>query len=162
MRLSSIVKNNKTLFISIHAPLTGCDKRKCIFIFNYADFNPRTPYGMRLNTPQLTKTRGQISIHAPLTGCDPGSMAKSKPSTRFQSTHPLRDATCPDHQSQYSFRYFNPRTPYGMRQGGYCYIQRDRQFQSTHPLRDATKAYEYCKSSIRFQSTHPLRDATSE
>ncbi len=79
--------------ISIHAPLTGCDVR-CWKMFkptlqfqsthplrdatlsssdncdNFVDFNPRTPYGMRLETPFFVLF-----------------------SLKFQSTHPLRDAT---------------------------------------------------------------------
>ena len=34
--------------ISIHAPLTGCDKDVLIRETMMLDFNPRTPYGMRL------------------------------------------------------------------------------------------------------------------
>ena len=58
-----------------------------------------------------------ISIHAPLTGCDPLTAPPFPPLIRFQSTHPLRDATF---QCLYflllKYQYFNPRTPYGMRQ----------------------------------------------
>ena len=33
--------------ISIHAPLTGCDKLMFEMLLEGVDFNPRTPYGMR-------------------------------------------------------------------------------------------------------------------
>ena len=56
--------------ISIHAPLTGCDQQQILFIYAKADFNPRTPYGMRHGA----------------TGAFPHTGT-------FQSTHPLRDAT---------------------------------------------------------------------
>ena len=59
------------VLISIHAPLAGCD-----------------PIALRL------LSRLSISIHAPLAGCDlpAGVSACSQPT--FQSTHPLRGATC--------------------------------------------------------------------
>ena len=38
------------------------------------NFNPRTPYGMRLNGTGTGQGTGLISIHAPLTGCDGGLM----------------------------------------------------------------------------------------
>ena len=37
------------------------------------DFNPRTPYGMRLDKILFDVYNDKISIHAPLTGCDKGS-----------------------------------------------------------------------------------------
>ncbi len=101
--------------ISIHAPLTGCDSDVCFINLNpIIYFNPRTPYGMRLNfinpsiqTKEFQSThplrdatecsrRGftikRISIHAPLTGCDGRSFITIGKITNF-----------------------NPRTPYGMR-----------------------------------------------
>ena len=79
------------------------------------NFNPRTPYGMRQAIEQLYPSVLEISIHAPLTGCDflhllkqaleqyfnprtpygmrPLVSVDGRIQTRFQSTHPLRDAT---------------------------------------------------------------------
>ena len=107
-------KASDEIQISIHAPLTGCD----VFIIAVSNddeyFNPRTPYGMR-----LLKIICSFVMFL------------------FQSTHPLRDATC-----LYSSRSFSTV------------------FQSTHPLRDATSAlFSHATQGI-FQSTHPLRDAT--
>ena len=101
--------------ISIHAPLTGCDGQ--IYKSGWSlskNFNPRTPYGMRLNEPSIDLNVAyfnprtpygmrlfycslllplyDISIHAPLTGCDLVVTPFTAPSI-FQSTHPLRDAT---------------------------------------------------------------------
>ena len=59
------------------------------------DFNPRTPYGMRLPI-------GKPFILY----------------LQFQSTHPLRDATQIELNNQFHKGYFNPRTPYGMRRWG--------------------------------------------
>ena len=56
-----------------------------------------------------------ISIHAPLTGCDCG--------LRLPFGKLL---------------YFNPRTPYGVRQRHIYHLPINDKFQSTHPLRGAT------------------------
>ena len=92
MRLSQGTSILFLFNISIHAPLTGCDTKHCNIIYQGQDFNPRTPYGMRLGNglyfalvkifqsthplrdatmAKMTLTeQAQISIHAPLTGCD--------------------------------------------------------------------------------------------
>ena len=56
--------------ISIHAPLTGCDWVIALLPTRAENFNPRTPYGMRRK-----------------------EAVEPVPQTKFQSTHPLRDAT---------------------------------------------------------------------
>ena len=101
-----------------------------------------------------------ISIHAPLAGCDLLSRARNVSRKLFQSTHPLRGATLsfcdiyfferfqsthPLRGATYAGRcccanprYFNPRTPCGVRLlKGWCFPMADK-FQSTHPLRGAT------------------------
>ena len=79
----------------------------------------------------------RISIHAPLAGCDPKRDTCLAPYSSFQSTHPLRGATLapwmgPNEKrfqsthplrgttaygaSEVSYdKYFNPRTPCGVR-----------------------------------------------
>ena len=146
------------------------------------DFNPRSPYGERLSTPDIVRIAYPISIHAPLTGSDdlainsamdavisihapltgsdhrvqpvdrlpadfnPRSPYGERPSTNvalnsanaFQSTLPLRGATCPGSWERRAAGYFNPRSPYGERRitdQTYDYVE---QFQSTLPLRGAT------------------------
>ena len=56
-----------------------------------------------------------ISIHAPLTGCDQIVTVIDCLLDRFQSTHPLRDATLHPCLLNCISTNFNPRTPYGMR-----------------------------------------------
>ena len=56
--------------ISIHAPHAGCDQRTCFSLPSSADFNPRTPCGVRLPFYTIRK------MHK-----------------KFQSTHPMRGAT---------------------------------------------------------------------
>ena len=101
--------------ISIHAPLAGCDSGRNLSSGKKGNFNPRTPCGVRRQTrdAHLTGERFQsthplrgatlvadhghidvvISIHAPLAGCD----------------CPSRPRAC------WPARYFNPRTPCGVR-----------------------------------------------
>ena len=104
-----------------------------------AHFNPRTPCGVRRRVYSSISQRKNISIHAPRAGCDVGSgniwlatntisihapragcdasqiWGLSPRLRRFQSTHPVRGATC------------------------MLYNSHGRaQFQSTHPVRGAT------------------------
>ena len=148
--------------ISIHAPLTGCDRMTLHQIISVTYFNPRTPYGMRRYKCFA------IDDYA-----------------RFQSTHPLRDATQIVQIEQSQLLYFNPRTPYGMRRTAvHCYIMYTRYFNPRTPYgmrrveREITKGviqdfnprtpygmrlsiYICNRNPPRFQSTHPLRDATN-
>ena len=127
-----------TLNISIHAPLTRCDRPK--------DYVYR---GLR-----------QISIHAPLTRCDPRLPIFPAGSAIFQSTHLLRGATDQyeeekedtddfNPRTSYEVRhvksrsgisqtYFNPRTSYEVRPNDIFLPKRSNLFQSTHLLRGAT------------------------
>ena len=59
-----------------------------------------------------------------------------------------------------SKRYFNPRTPCGVRRKDISAIANIQKFQSTHPLRGATMTTRAIPSVNGFQSTHPLRGAT--
>ena len=124
-------------YISIHAPLAGCDH----FVVE-------------------CRCARDISIHAPLAGCDPVSYQSMSSSHAFQSTHPLRGATIlrrvrtqtnivsihaplagcdkalPAHKTV--IVGFNPRTPCGVRRGCRRPLRPSHPFQSTHPLRGAT------------------------
>ena len=74
----------------------------------------------------------------------------------FQSTHPLRDATCKSLTNPLLVPYFNPRTPYGMRLNDTAYAGGDTQFQSTHPLRDATAALKQSTANETISIHAPL------
>ena len=74
--------------ISIHAPLAGCDHRQCTCARGPVNFNPRTPRGVRRRCKDITT-----------------------PSWLFQSTHPLRGATCGSFAASPPCLDFNPRTP---------------------------------------------------
>ena len=56
--------------ISIHAPLAGCDGVRISTSVLLFYFNPRTPCGVRRLKKGGCVWQGQISIHAPLAGCD--------------------------------------------------------------------------------------------
>ena len=122
--------------ISIHAPLTGCDRNAGLITMIRSHFNPRTPYGMRLDFIQLVfisllfqsthplrdATSAVtviffnllISIHAPLTGCDKMLIARGL--TNKISIHaPLTGCDMQGMSFLFLHRHFNPRTPYGMR-----------------------------------------------
>ena len=102
--------------ISIHAPLAGRDLFDLLIVLTPNNFNPRAPCGARLRQMELFEEM-EISIHAPLAGRDcsgsqpgctcsnfnprapcgarPHSWRRAQPLCRFQSTRPLRGATCP-------------------------------------------------------------------
>ena len=101
--------------ISIHAPLAGCDPEPEHIGKPLVYFNPRTPCGVRPNSPRNKCSFRKISIHAPLAGCDAPLLLDIKYHV-----------------------YFNPRTPCGVRLKCDIVFVRRGQFQSTHPLRGAT------------------------
>ena len=106
-----------SIAISIHAPLAGCDKCRCCMRSRSMPFQSTHPLrGATRTAAGITKII-RISIHAPLAGCDRAmAVADCKPivisihaplagcdvvhfapyifALKFQSTHPLRGATC--------------------------------------------------------------------
>ena len=66
MRHELTVEELRVVYISIHAPLTGCDSHLKYKEISYED----------------------ISIHAPLTGCDVPPAELTGDEVKFQSTHP--------------------------------------------------------------------------
>ena len=109
-----------------------------------------------------------ISIHASHAGCDSQATEVIMAMIKFQSTHPMRDATelagncknyriisihashagcdCSIRQSQSTTLYFNPRIPCGMRHSCAYVARYVCKFQSTHPMRDATSINQ-CRMS---------------
>ena len=146
--------------ISIHAPLAGCDR-----------------YALDDHIAIC------ISIHAPLAGCDGEGARVALEPFRISIHAPLAGCDCPGRRPAPGPRYFNPRTPCGVRQvfelvhfkykrisihaplAG-CDLRfgavygRVKAFQSTHPLRGATPPDLLNADALVFQSTHPLRGAT--
>ena len=110
-------KQLKATHISIHAPLAGCDSVGSNPAAPSKDFNPRTPRGVRHRRTRDVCTKVFISIHAPLAGCDAAVAVNLEARAEFQSTRRSRGAT-PSSITPLPARYFNPRTPRGVRQGG--------------------------------------------
>ncbi len=101
--------------ISIHAPREGCDGAAVsasawVWIF-------QSTHPARGATRPRSEERGRagISIHAPREGCDPWRMPTLADEKVFQSTHPARGATPGRQSARPELRYFNPRTPRGVR-----------------------------------------------
>ena len=79
----------------------------------------------------------------------------------FQSTHPLRDATCAIVFKVSPIPHFNPRTPYGMRRLHQAFTRFVEGISIHAPLTGCDTFYCFqFQHLFLFQSTHPLRDAT--
>ena len=101
--------------ISIHAPREGCDTQCQKHSFpRWHYFNPRTPRGVRHPESRFRDRRGRISIHAPREGCDKGDTYYTL--ENGISIHAPREGC--DVAQRLGIRipkYFNPRTPRGVR-----------------------------------------------
>ena len=115
----------RAVYISIHAPLAGCDNIRLNRRSSYLYFNPRTPCGVRLGGQSPPSRVLPISIHAPLAGCDTrtggqgdgGAISIHAPLAGCDSRTRTAD------QSVMSRGNFNPRTPCGVRLYILCFIQ---------------------------------------
>ena len=150
--------------ISIHAPLVGCDApghRICQWTMDFnprtprgvrrrrlmrrvkkSDFNPRTPRGVRLTCSGGTRGDLRFQSTHPSWGATTGD-ALVNAITQFQSTHPSWGATPGARSTRCVTRYFNPRTPRGVRRGRIYRPARLGLFQSTHPSWGATRCHEF-------------------
>ena len=104
---------------------------------------------------------GGISIHAPLTGCDTDKRVPASPETRISIHAPLTGCDTTPLTLYATRKYFNPRTPHGVRHlCCYCSEKTYLHFNPRTPhgvrlLTDSVPPRIY-----RFQSTHPSRGAT--
>ena len=101
-----------------------------------------------------------ISIHAPHAGSDSWLSLFTNCAFSFQSTPPMRGATCCLFKSLYHLFYFNPRPPCGERRKYRLILPHQSGFQSTPPMRGATAPPCKKKRLALFQSTPPMRGAT--
>ena len=136
--------------ISIHAPRVGCDPDA----FN----NRNSVWQFQSTHPVWGATRAAktsssisiiISIHAPRVGCDLVQVPRTWGIELFQSTHPVWGATRPHFACCRSCRYFNPRTPCGVRRRGSLPMQQLHLFQSTHPVWGATQSISRKRNANR-------------
>ena len=170
-------------WISIHAPHAGCDidfqQSRPLGVH----FNPRTPCGVRRKGTGNGESGNIFQSTHPMRGATYLLMDSKFPYPLFQSTHPMRGATRDIKRKGAKRKYFNPRTPCGVRRAGRrsathryrisihaphagCDVLPPMRsllrqtFQSTHPMRGATFFRFLTDPTIRFQSTHPMRGAT--
>ena len=168
--------------ISIHAPREGCDFLFLILVLSRTYFNPRTPRGVRRCVTVAVRNISTISIHAPREGCDhPASLIPFRSmgfqsthpargatyhvvsvhlSAVFQSTHPARGATCSWPDFPGDLRYFNPRTPRGVRRRTVIHILAHVNFNPRTPRGVRLGMMRPSLMRTLFQSTHPARGAT--
>ena len=169
--------------ISIHAPLTGSDRRVAVQPLQNVYFNPRSPYGERLSGKISVSTAFQFQSTLPLRGATFGGHIKRGGIEIFQSTLPLRGATADRQRIQFRRRIsiHAPLTGSDLPASARSRLMgisihapltgSDRLskltsliqsgFQSTLPLRGATRVlFSDCRDHIQFQSTLPLRGAT--
>ena len=84
-----------------------------------SNFNPRTPRGVRPVQQYQIEDLKKISIHAPRGGCDPALTSKVRGSCCISIHAPRGGCDSFQHLVKSAKRYFNPRTPRGVRQGNY-------------------------------------------
>ena len=170
------------ILISIHTPLAGSDRRRRAGR-QREHISIHTPLaGSDVRRGPVEPARQGISIHTPLAGSDLQIKGLSAGPLTFQSTLPLRGATCANsstispktnfnphspcgerptpHTSTTQQIDFNPHSPCGERHTPYPHGANKCIFQSTLPLRGATPATGGGQYTVKFQSTLPLRGAT--
>ena len=147
------------LCVSIHAPHAGRDLLSPAVVNGHRSFNPRAPCGARRLQCTVPIIRVRFNPRAPC-GARHFSAPRRTWLREFQSTRPMRGATCPPecfrlrrsvsihapHAGRDSRRFgncterrcFNPRAPCGAR----LTVTKDEPsfyvFQSTRPMRGAT------------------------
>ena len=148
--------------ISIHATRAGGDSIVSLLyrIKLYISIHATRAGGDHSHRAQ--RDQKGISIHATRAGGDPPCPQRRAFIIPFQSTPPVRGATCPQIQPQQAPCHFNPRHPCGGRQvSRRVYKRSGSSFQSTPPVRGATTWHTKTPPRQKFQSTPPVRGATS-
>ena len=127
--------------ISIHAAQEGCDNESyAIGPAWYAISIHAAQEGCDVIFPDR-KPRQRISIHAAQEGCDIIGHIYFKNNSAFQSTQPKRAATISGSRCHRNGRYFNPRSPRGLRPNTLVLCSRMVYFNPRSPrgLRPATR-----------------------
>ena len=103
-------------FISIHAPIVGCDHEEQITELQYQIISIHAPIvGCDKIRFGYSYDHITISIHAPIVGCDKKRIEVSASHKLFQSTHPSWGATMASASTTRNLSDFNPRTHRGVR-----------------------------------------------
>ncbi|PJN65015.1 hypothetical protein PAEAM_06090 [Paenibacillus sp. GM1FR] len=124
-------------FQSTHS-IRSATSRKLVRWHSVCNFNPRTPYGVRLTANDTGLGYAKISIHALHTECDAQLPSSLESGNLFQSTHSIRSAT------------------------GLALALTMIMGISIHALHTEcdTNIPEKCLTYMIFQSTHSIRSAT--
>ncbi len=168
-------------FQSTH-PARGATRPRLATPATPSNFNPRTPRGVRLTSPDHIIPFFIISIHAPREGCDDNGcvfgdtpkisihapregcdleVGKVVRLNEFQSTHPARGATASSTEKDPSVAISIHAPREGCDRSYSRLLIPHKPFQSTHPARGATShVHTVSHIIIQFQSTHPARGAT--
>ena len=122
-------------------PRSPCGERLVAYgaALGHKYFNPRSPCGERPNHSTAACGHSPISIHAPHAGSD-------KYAPRLTT----------------ALSNFNPRSPCGERPRAWSTRSSGRPFQSTLPMRGATRPSARFEAMVLFQSTLPMRGATAK
>ena len=148
-------------FISIHAPLAGCDVVRHDRRAAVGNFNPRTPCGVRLIISRTAESTAAFQSTHPLRGATFAS-GRSYPTTGISIHAPL--AGCDLRIGIFSLDvcHFNPRTPCGVRRAALVRLPACHGISIHAPLAgcDNLVTGAMLRTAI-FQSTHPLRGATA-
>ena len=124
-------------FQSTH-PVRGATRCKSSSKSAFFDFNPRTPCGVRRLAFAGYVLFAVISIHAPRAGCDSPKHFRHNTSASISIHAPRAGCDVESAVNRWTFHYFNPRTPCGVRPLQYKMDVLRELFQSTHPVRGAT------------------------
>ena len=147
--------------ISIHAPREGRDielSKDGVVIVLY--FNPRAPCGARRLARRRELLFVMISIHAPHAGRDEKSVWIRLRRWRFQSTRPMRGATCAKFERKEKDSYFNPRAPCGARREAPPSYSREKNFNPRAPCgaRHGVIYDSWNSENISIHAPHAGRD----
>ena len=82
----------RAVWVSIHAPLAGCDPFASMMMPLRKMFQSTHPSRGATGNLQHMQETIEVSIHAPLAGCDPAAARMLADDRVFQSTHPSRGA----------------------------------------------------------------------
>ena len=147
------------------------------------NFNPRTPRGVRRGPSGSRTAGGNISIHAPRAGRDVIILRIRIEQSAFQSTRPVRGATCTKQSRTFDLHIsihapragrdaashawsmgpanFNPRAPCGARLSRCVFPSLDVYFNPRAPCGARPPPESPRRFTRIFQSTRPVRGATT-
>ena len=148
--------------ISIHAPREGCDRAPHGRGWRLADFNPRTPRGVRHVSPQYPlSTLFNFNPRTPRGVRQLLTALRDEQDKNFNPRTPrgVRPELCGLPSGAVNF---NPRTPRGVRLLG-SMLSSLLSLISIHAPREGcdSDGAEVLRSMQQFQSTHPARGATA-